>query len=229
MDTHYRTREIINYKEAEPEKREASRRKSRREHNKREKPKPSRNQEQHKNIIDNLKHINGDQMYNIALKNLRLLYRNNELSQNSFEYYKRYAEKRKLLAEKKLEKKNKSVSNDTHKGTFESNFDDESYESSKSMKFERKLEEEDDKEHKEKLRKTRVSQIKSILSFFKSPYSRVFLFVILGIFLLLYTTHGGMGNSLNSSMVLILIILFMVLILGKGGNTRTYDKSDWYE
>lgn len=219
----------------EPETREVRSQRTNRKHS--EKPSASKDPELHKTIMENIRQINGEQMYNVALKNLRLLYRADLLSQNSFEYYKKFADQHKNKAEKKSksEIKSKRVAG-SHAGNYVP--DIEQRISKDYSEDKRKLEDktylkarerkEYDKEYDEKLKDTPINRFRSIVSFFKSPMSRIFLFVILGVFLLFYLTRNSMANTLDSSLFLILTILFMVLILGKGGKTRNYNNSSWF-
>lgn len=190
------------------------------------------NSEYHEDFMAHISQLNGKPgLYDRLLYNLRLAEANNEITKQDFFDYKELADKQMQKKEKQLQRKQEK---DQKSNTSNSNSSDPSnyvdYEQKKEKKetewnLEKKVRGEvekipEEKYEEEHLKKT--SRFRKIFEFLKTPLSRVIIFVILGIFLLFYLTKSGISQSLESPFFIIVAILFMILILGRGGKTRKY-------
>ncbi|PIU22179.1 MAG: hypothetical protein COT14_02380 [Candidatus Diapherotrites archaeon CG08_land_8_20_14_0_20_30_16] len=169
--------------------------------------------------------VDKEGLYENLMRDLRLLNYNGNISRDTLTYYKE-------LADKKLEKERQRIAKNKQEKTEEQRsssvsltlIEGRELEEKKRFMKEQQREEERTLEEKQQI-VPRPSKWRTFSFFLKSPLARVILFVILGTFLLLYLTRGSMTQMLKSPYIIILAVFFIILVLGKGGKSKSLSGS----
>jgi len=69
----------------------------------------------------------------------------------------------------------------------------------------------------------KLSKFQKFALFLKSPLARVILFVLLGTFLLSYLTHSSINQLPEAPYIILLVVLFIILVLGRGGKSKSLN------
>lgn len=173
-------------------------------------------------------------IYQILLQDLRRALGRDEITRQEFDDYKNLADqvidKEIAKASKKLSLKQKSNEKEIKKEKEESNLREPESNTpvpdfnKKKVRGEESLDEKT-VNAKEEL-KFKGNKWGAFKQFIGSPISRILLFVVLAVFLMFYITKTNMADVLSSPMILILAVVFIVLIVGRGGKTRQHTYPD---
>ena len=177
-------------------------------------------------------------LYHTLLQNLRRAYDEGAIDLEQFNHYKGLADQSIDKEASKQQKKTffdgGSAKKESKKKTVEEKEEESSsgYGSSEKadeamrVRGEKNLDEETLKAKKEENLGKKIGKFKAFVEFMQTPIARVLFFIIVGVFLLIYLTKSNMSDVLGSPMIIVLVVVFMFLILGKGGKTRRHDYSD---
>lgn len=190
----------------------------------------------HDEITNNIKKLKTQVDFDHFRDVLRNILRSNEISSEDFEAYVSKAKQRiSAISKRESQKQNAEAeeskfneTNANYDSGYKSNERDDLHELDKKLD-ERKVRGEDIEEEIKPESKSKLSKFRRALNFMRSPIARVGLFIILGLFLIFYLTKGSMSDIAESPLIIILAILFIILVLGRGGKTRsTEQSSNWF-
>jgi len=170
--------------------------------------------------------------YQTLLTILRREFSRDNITQTQFNYYKKMADEVISQNQKKVQKKERTKQKkleveDDSGPTYDAPAIQKKDEADRlRVRGERNIDEEMLKEKEEEKGK-RIGRFKALVEFMQTPIARVLIFIILGIFLLVYLTRSSMTDALGSPLIIVLVIVFILFILGKGGKARhhNYDES----
>ncbi len=191
----------------------------------------------HEEIMENIKQLTGQQgLYENFRRKLRRAEENGDITKDNFIYYKSLADKQMQKQEKSAQKKAEKEAQKqeqiavTGSLNYDSNYEErlKREEEAKAKLDDRKVRGENIEEDAKKENGSKLSKFKQFFTFMKSPIARVGIFIILGVFLIFYLTRINMGDVIDSPIIIILAVLFIILILGRGGKTRSVDSNSFF-
>jgi hypothetical protein len=174
-------------------------------------------------------------IYQNLLIDLRRAYGLDEITKTQFDYYKSLADQ---VIDKEIAKTSKkSNSRSKQKDSEIETTNDRSDSKNKEVEIR-----ENNPDGKKKVRgeeslgdklvagkeelKLKMNKWDMFKEFIGSPVSRILLFVVLAVFLMFYITKTNMADLMGSPMILILAIVFIIIIVGRGGKTRQHTYAD---
>ncbi len=173
--------------------------------------------------------------YDIFMRNLRISYKNNEISKEDFYTYQK-------MAEKKLNKAQNFTENEEYESNNQRKFNLINRERKEEKAFEKELKEarfeeekilekeiKDEKlldESKKEISK-KINKAKRVFELMRSPFFRISAFVLIGTILLFYLTKSSLSSE-SSPIIIIFIILLLILIIGRSGKAKEYEGKDFF-
>lgn len=184
----------------------------------------------------NLRTMRSEGEFTMFVRTLKRAREIGELADSDFDYYMGEAHKKiKRLknSQTKTEEKQKQTQNtskiavpETISSDIEEKEDKEESNREKKVRGERNIDEESLRAKDEEKLGTKIGKFKAFAEFMQTPIARVLFFIIIGVFLLIYLTKNSMADVFGSPLVIVLVIVFMLLVLGKGGKTRSHNYDD---
>jgi len=190
----------------------------------------------HYDRMTTIKQLNGQQgLYDNLMRILRRSESIGEISRSAFNEYKALADKEMQKAERAEQRKAEKEAQKQEQTLVtysdperDYRLEEEKYRERKAELDERRVRGEDIEEEQPLEKEGKLAKLKKAFAFLGSPLGRVSLFIVLGLFLIFYLTKGSMSDVIESPFIIILAVLFIILILGRGGKTRSVESNNWF-